>query len=146
MKSITLKRRFHAAVLVVGALFAVAAPAMAEGPSKAKVPFDFKVGDTLLTAGDYTVGRVSINSQELLVLRDNSGKPVAIINGIRAERQSDSREPRLVFTKYAQGTVLSEIWLNATESGVSVPKSRFERELLLGSGASKESVAMMSGK
>jgi hypothetical protein len=141
MKSNTFRSNLHAVLLVMAAMFVFSASAAAQSHGKANIPFDFKVGNTTLSAGEYTIERVSTNSHELLALRDSTGARRAIVNGVRAETLDKYSEPRLVFTKYAQGNLLSEIWLS-TESGVSVPKTRFERELILGSGAKKEAVAM----
>ena len=147
MKHQFMKRRFHAAMLAVGSLFTLTVPATAQEPSKATIPFDFKVGNTSLAAGDYTIEQVSVNSREMLALRDSSGKRRVIIQGVRKELTGRYSEPHLVFTKYAQGAVLSELWLSATEAGVSVPKTRLEKELMLGSGgAGMQSVAVASGK
>jgi hypothetical protein len=148
MKNRSVTNILHALILVVGSLFMFAGSAMAaEGTSRANIPFDFKVGGTTFAAGEYTIERVSVNSHELLALRDSSGKRRAIINGVRVERLGKYSEPRFVFTKYAQANVLSEIWLSATESGVSVPKTRFEQELLLeNAGAGKQEAITISGK
>jgi hypothetical protein len=143
-----MKNKLHAALLVVGSLFTLASSASAQNqnPSKATIPFDFRVGDTTLAAGDYTIEPISVNSRQILELRDSTGKPRAIIQGIRTERREAYSEPHLVFKVYEQGAVLSELWLTTTDSGVTLPKSRFERELLLGSAGKKETVAMVSGK
>jgi hypothetical protein len=145
MTSNTFKRRLSAGVLALGSLFTLAGTAAAETPIKASVPFDFVVGNTKLAAGDYTIQQISNDSREILMIRDAEGTPRAIINGVRTERLDAYGNPRLVFNKYEHGAVLSQVWMSTTEAGVSVPKNRLEKELMLGK-AETESVALSAGK
>jgi len=44
-------------------------------PFKAPLPFDFKVADTTLNTGEYTIEKVTSESAELLAVRDSDSAP-----------------------------------------------------------------------
>ncbi len=58
-------------------------------PFKAPIPSDFKVGDTTLSTGEYTIEKVTSESPELLAVRDSDSAPspglsserLAVVNG-----------------------------------------------------------------
>ena len=125
----TFKEKLHKALAVCAFVFILIGPATAQNVTKATIPFDFKVGDTTLNAGEYCIERVSSEHPELLALRDNRGEPRVIISGVRIEVVENNGHARLLFTKLDNHYFLSQIWQSDTGSGTSVPKTRLEREL-----------------
>src|SRR5262249_25474545 len=121
--------RLHKALAMCALLLALIVPATAQSVSKATIPFDFRVGNVTLSAGEYTIERVSPEHVELLALRDSNGQHRAIINGIRLEPVENNGHARLLFTRYNDRYFLSQIWPSDSEAGASVPKTRLEREL-----------------
>ena len=94
------------------AIFFVMAVAgvQAQAPSKVEVnvPFEFTAGKSTLKPGVYSIRRMSGN---LLALRSADGKSV-ILNAPQALSSNDPKaEERLVFDKYGDQYVLSQIWL-----------------------------------
>jgi hypothetical protein len=82
----------------------------AQAPSKVEVnvPFEFTAGKATLKPGVYSIRRMSGN---LLALRSADGKSV-ILNAPQSLSSSDPKaEERLVFDKYGDKYVLSQIWL-----------------------------------
>jgi hypothetical protein len=129
----TVKQKLQTALLVCGLLFTLIAPAAAQGRSKATIPFDFTVGDTTLTAGEYTIEALSSEFQGLLSLRDSSGTRRAIVHGVRIETLDNNGHARLLFSKVNDRYSLTQVWPDAAESGISIPQTRLQRELVIGS-------------
>jgi hypothetical protein len=124
------KQKLQIATLVCAFLFTLVAPAAAQSRAKADIPFNFTVGDKSLNAGEYTIEELSPLT---LALRDGAGKRQVIINGIRVESVENNGRARLLFLKVGDRYLLTQFWPNATDSGISVPKTRLERELTIGS-------------
>jgi hypothetical protein len=124
------RHKLQTALLVCGLLFALIAPAAAQGRSKATIPFDFTVGDTTLNAGEYTIENLSSEFQGLLALRDSNGTRRAIVHGVRVETLDTNGHARLLFSKINDRYSLTEVWPDTAESGISIPQTRLQRELI----------------
>jgi hypothetical protein len=111
-----------------GLLFTLAFSAMAQSSSKAAIPFDFQIGDSVLKAGVYTItAPISVNP-ELLMFRDSAGKSQSVHNGTRMEA-ADNGPAHLQFTKYGDRYFLSQVWIHVNETGTEVQKGKAERAL-----------------
>jgi len=104
----------------------VVLPAFAERPLRANVPFDFKIGETWMTAGEHTVtfiqpGAVSIRRE------DGSGACLAVTMAVQKNVTPD--EGKLVFNKYGDSYFLSQIWSPGYDQGRGFPKTKAEREM-----------------
>jgi hypothetical protein len=133
------KHKLQIASLVCALLFALVAPAAAQSRAKADIPFNFTVGDKSLNAGEYTVEALS---PVMVALRDGAGKRQVIINGIRVESVENNGRARLLFLKVGDRYLLTQFWPNATDSGISVPKTQLERELTIGSSHSAQTTVV----
>jgi hypothetical protein len=125
-----MKHKLQIAVMLGAFVMLLIPSAFAQNGAKATIPFDFTVGNKTVSAGDYTIARVSSEHPQLLVLRDSDGEAQAIISGIVIEAIENNGHARLLFNKYEDRYFLSQVWLSDTESGTSVPKTRLERELV----------------
>src|SRR5262245_51542247 len=105
-----------AKVFKISAIFAMVmafttASAYAQGNAKQQrfvVPFDFKVGEKVMTAGEYTV---TAENQAVMV-RSDDGKQTAIALPHRTVGKSRlSSESKLTFRRYGNEYFLSQIWL-----------------------------------
>ncbi len=108
-----MRNKVYRVIAVLGMLFGMAfASAQAQTPSKVEVniPFEFSAGKTEFKPGVYSIKRMS---GSLLMLRSPDGKS-AILNAPITLQSKDAGE-RLVFNKYEDRYVLSQVWL----SGVS---------------------------
>ena len=85
----------------------------AQAPSKVEVdiPFEFSAGKKLMKPGVYTIKRMSGN---LLMMRRSDGKSAVILNAPQSLTSSNPNSvERLIFDKYGEQYLLSQIWLTA---------------------------------
>src|SRR5215217_806373 len=107
-----MKHQIYRVVAIMGIFLGLAvASAQAQAPSRVEVniPFEFSAGKATLKPGVYSIRRMSGN---LLSLRNSADKSAVILN---APLTISSNDPdaveRLVFNKYENGYVLSQVWL-----------------------------------
>src|SRR6516225_10570553 len=63
---------------------------------RAKVPFDFKVGNTAMPAGSYTISSVSQSAISISNRQEHAG----VLAVVRSEYANKDQSPKLVFHKY----------------------------------------------
>nr|MBA3573088.1 hypothetical protein [Pyrinomonadaceae bacterium] len=118
-------------MLVVAVAF-MTAVASANGQSSrtviATVPFEFKVGDRALPAGDYTLGTIS-DSSSALVIRNQDSNRAAVRLTMPIEVSKASDKGKLVFHRYGQNYFLSEVWSGGETTGRQLSKSKQERTI-----------------
>ena len=108
---------------------AASANAQLTYPVRAKIPFDFNMGDKKLPAGEYTFRRLS-------GLADTRTMSVTSVAGTHlfqstfgAQVLTPKNESTLVFHKYDDEYFLEEIWTGGEQEGAQLPESRSERTL-----------------
>ena len=117
--------------LLVSALAAANASAKSSIGLRAQVPFDYHVGDKLMSAGDCTVAGATDDGSALIIRSAKGGESAtALTNGKQAKSSSKS-SPRLVFHKYGDEYFLAVVWA-ADEIGRALPESSRERSLRRG--------------
>lgn len=120
------------AILIV-ALSLVTLTAQAQSTAdqlKANIPFSFIIGNQTLPAGEYTVRYVNQNSgKNALLFRSMDGKTSRIVNMTTAQASGTETKASLVFNQYGESYFLSEVWTGADQYGLSLPKSRAERQM-----------------
>ncbi len=92
----------------------------------AKIPFAFHVGETQLSAGDYTVQRV--NTAGLFQVTRQDGHSM-FINAPAVLSGKAHEHGRLTFACYAKDCALSQIWMDNSELGYSRSASSLDRDL-----------------
>lgn len=122
-------RKMKKLMMVLALTTAVAAGAFAaEGNLKANIPFDFKAGNTALPAGAYAI-QVTSMPNTLLIVNRQTGERLFLRT--IPTKVGSYETPRLVFNKYSDGRVfLSQIRATAWSSGMELPKTKLERELM----------------
>ena len=95
-------------------------------PIKAKIPFDFNVGNKKLPAGEYTFSRLSVVSDSKVMLVRGVGVGV-LQSTSEAEVLTPKNESTLVFHKYGDQYFLEQIWTGGEQEGTQLPESRGER-------------------
>ena len=93
---------------------------------KADVPFAFSVADQQFPAGQYVVA--GVGSQGVLAVR-GSGKQFKMIVSHEVESAKPSQTSKLVFHRYGDQYILSEIWLQGEIRGRQLPRTKLEKEL-----------------
>lgn len=116
-------KAFSACALI--AAFCVAA--QAQPTLIAKVPFDFVVCNSRLAAGEYTV---SIDNLKTVVLvRGEQGGSAVMAISLAAHTGKTTQQSKLVFHRYGDRYVLSQVWPAGSNDGREFPPSKMEREL-----------------
>jgi hypothetical protein len=94
----------------------------------ANVTFDFQIGDRTFPAGEYWIGSLSRQSDNILRIRsigDANRNEIILANH---SREGKRQTPRLVFHKYGENYFLSNIFLDTEQWGYSIRPSRRQRE------------------
>ncbi|HEY3040590.1 MAG TPA: hypothetical protein VGJ66_17765 [Pyrinomonadaceae bacterium] len=97
-------------------------------PVRAKIPFDFSVGDKKLQAGQYTFSRLSPGSKIMLASSADANTSV-FQSTFGIQVLNAKNESKLVFNKYGDQYFLEQIWLSGQQEGTQVPESRSERTI-----------------
>ncbi|HEY0375699.1 MAG TPA: hypothetical protein VGC87_01940 [Pyrinomonadaceae bacterium] len=106
---------------------------------QANIRFDFKVGDKVLPAGEYTVRRMSANT--LLIQSADGRERLVAQTWNKIEGSGKATRVKLVFHQYGDQLFLSQVWMNRGGDGRELAPSATEREaaraLTLASGDKK---------
>jgi hypothetical protein len=90
------------------------------------IPFDFVVAGKQMHAGDYSVRRVSKDSETALLIQSEDGRSVATVF-----TQASQREPlraELRFRQHGESYFLSEVSIPGTAGVREVPRSKSEEK------------------
>lgn len=97
---------------------------------RAKVPFDFSMGDKKLPAGEYSFSRLSGFSDNKLMLVSNVDASTRVFQStFGAQVLTPKNDSTLVFHKYGDQYFLEQIWSAGEQEGTQVPESRSERTI-----------------
>lgn len=94
---------------------------------RAKIPFDFVVGNSKLPAGEYFFGNALTTSD--LVLAISNRDSIANTLTIRAEIRTRTDTSKLIFHRYGDQYFLFQVWQQGTMTGRTIQKSHAEREI-----------------
>jgi hypothetical protein len=95
---------------------------------KADIPFSYIVSGGTLPAGEYTIQKLALSSQTL-VIRSSDGQTQRMVQPNRCEAMNAPGQSKLVFHKYGDEYFLAEIWVAGNNSGHQFPKSRRETQV-----------------
>lgn len=121
--------------------------AQIEGVIKVNVPFTFYVGNTELPAGEYTIRRAVASNPDVLEIRSADNKTAVLVLGRPAHSTTTPSKTQLIFKKYGDAAVLSQIFEAGNASGVELPKLLQEERVAKGGATpQKQSVEGTSSK
>jgi len=104
------------------------ANAQLSNPIRAKIPFDFNLGEKKLPAGEYTFRRVSGASDNKIMSVNNVDGSVHVFQStFDAQVLTPKNQSVLVFHKYGDQYFLEQIWLSGDLEGTQLPESHTER-------------------
>ena len=130
MKRKVIKRLTMLSLVSMFSLCAAVATANAQlsTPIRAKIPFDFTVGNKKLPAGEYTFRRLSglADTRTMSVTSADAGTHL-FQSTFGAQVLTPKNESTLVFHKYGDQYFLEQIWTGGEQEGAQVPESRGER-------------------
>ena len=97
-------------------------------PIRAKIPFDFSMGDKKLPAGEYTFSPLSGFSGNRTISVSNVDFGTRVFQStFGAQVLTPKDESTLVFNKYGDQYFLEQIWTVGERVGAQLPESRSER-------------------
>jgi hypothetical protein len=132
MKTKVIKRLTMLSLVSMFSLCAAVASANAQlsTPIRAKVPFDFNVGDKKLPAGEYTFSRLSGFSDNKVISVSGADAGAHVFQStFAAHVLTPKNKSTLVFHKYGDQYFLEQIWSGGEQAGSEVPESRSERTI-----------------
>jgi hypothetical protein len=114
------------ASLLVGLITAVSGNAQMSDSFIFTAPFPFVAGDAILPPGDYVV-RPAVEGSTVLEIAGRGNKAAALINVQPATSPKTPEKTEVIFKKYGDDYVLSEIWRAGDNTGVVSSKARYEQ-------------------
>jgi|SRR5271154_5990804 len=116
-------------ILIALTVLLMASAAQAQQTNvRAKVPFDFVVGDQAHTAGEYSLKSILLDGKPILVdnLQDSNS---AIAMSMACTAVNPSASTKLVFHRMGNEYFLYQIWEEGSSAGREFPVSKTERLL-----------------
>ncbi len=135
MKKLVIRTMALAAVLGLTCGFAQERKTM-----KADVPFAFRMGASVLPAGQYAVTQNPLTGLAVLASTESTARGSAVTSGIAPV--NPNKVSRLVFHKYGNTYFLAEIWASTVWAGWMIPRSTAEREMARNAGPEIASVRL----
>ena len=127
-----MKKNIYIACLVLVALVGITAKAQSSRSRQQlrfRVPFAFKVGNTLLPAGEYRVGIVNPTSdRSVLRFTSSDAKSATMTTTINVEGWA-SPNAKLSFRQYGNSYILAQVWMAGEATGLGIPTSKAEKPL-----------------
>src|SRR5262245_17521168 len=93
---------------------------------KARVPFSFSVGSSILPAGEYSLQSLGLGRALAMRNRDVNITKVVLSNSCQSPTATKSK---LIFHRYGGSYFLSQIWTEGSSLGYEVPMSAREKEM-----------------
>jgi len=119
-----MKRSFFAAGLFTAFAFSMNAQT---STARAEVPFDFRIGQSVLPAGTYVIQAAGA----LLTVREESGtRKSAVQLTLPTSRTQVASQPKLEFHRYGSEYFLAAVWSQNSHEGRALPKTKLEKELI----------------
>jgi len=114
-------------LIIVGLAMLVTAAASAQIINvKAKVPFSFAVGSSMLPAGEYSLQSLGFGHALAIRNRDANVTKLVLSNVCQSRTAAKNR---LIFHRYGSSYFLSRIWTEGSSFGYEVPTSAREKEM-----------------
>lgn len=96
---------------------------------KAKIPFDFSVGNKKLAAGEYTFSRLSGFANNIMLVSSADYSTRMFQTTLTTQVPTPKNKSTLVFHKYGDQYFLGQLWLSGELDGTQVLESRSERTI-----------------
>lgn len=106
------------------------AHAQSSDEHRAFIPFTFSVGNKSFPPGEYNVRSLNPQSDKsVLSIRSADGRMNKAVITIPVQAGSAHEKAKLVFNRYGDQYFLAQVWAEADDIGLALPKSRAERAL-----------------
>jgi hypothetical protein len=118
-------RTIAAVVLMLGFVVGSVYGQSGTGKIKVTVPFQFSIGETTLSAGQYLI----TSSSDRVLVQEASGRNIALLVTQPVSGKISERNSRVIFDCYFGECFLSQVWLAGREAGHALPQSKHQVEL-----------------
>jgi len=118
-----------AAVALLFFVSGAAVQAQVVGDIHVKVPFKFTVEDTTLPSGDYVISAPEPNDPKILEIRQEKGDLAVLFLTEDAAPTQKPVKTELVFDRIGGREFLSQVWVEGSDIGNQLTKSRTETKL-----------------
>jgi hypothetical protein len=120
---------------VVAILAVSSARAQSISEQTADIPFSFTIGDKVFPAGEYSVRRLNLASDKIvLMIQSTDGRMSRIVQTTPVEGARPKEQSRLFFNRYGDQYFLAQVWTVGDRTGLELRRSRSERTLALSVG------------
>jgi len=106
---------------------------------RAKVPFSFAVGSSILPAGEYSLQTLGFGNA--LAMRNRDANVTKLVLSTVCQSRTATKN-KLIFHRYGDAYFLSQIWTEGNSLGYEIPKSAREKEMA--TNYSKEEVVLLA--
>jgi hypothetical protein len=94
---------------------------------RASIPFDFRIGSTVLPSGDYVIRNSGV---VLFVSQVGGSHKSGIVMTVGEDHPNTSASNgTLLFTRYGEAYYLSKVWVQDNPTARALPKTPREKEL-----------------
>ena len=139
-----MKLRIPQTILVAAAALVFGSTAFAQGINvRARIPFDFVVGNQEYPAGQYAVQTardtgfyVSINNQEMRTTRGLAGSYPCI----SSKPVNPGNEAKLLFHRVGNTYFLFRVWVGGNTVGREFPMSHREKQMAMNGAATETTI------
>jgi hypothetical protein len=109
---------------------------------EADIPYAFIVGTTILPAGKYMIKVLNETNLDLLEISSSNGRRAVAFETQSTLADRTPRQTEVLFNKIGDQYFLSQIWVEGSNSGAQVEKSKIEQRLeASGMNSERHSVA-----
>jgi len=92
---------------------------------KVKVPFEFRMGEVRMPAGDYVVSE----DRGLVKVGNTAGSPTAVYVTVPTSRRNSKVAGSVEFNVYNGEHFLHRLWEPESHRGLIVPQGKYEKEV-----------------
>jgi hypothetical protein len=132
-------------LIVIGLVALLPASANAQSAMRFHIPFQFLMGDKVLSAGDYHI-RIDYVARSIELV-SIEGAARAFLTGNTPYRTETAKETgTLRFYRYGKVHVLRNVWRSGAQLGYELPASKAEREMANREKASFREVASLGAQ
>lgn len=136
-----MKLRIAKTLLVAAAALAFGATAQAQEVNlRAKVPFDFVLGDKTYPAGEYALQTVMANDYSLYIKSQEKAKPALLVTDVQTA-STPAKHSELIFHRMGNTYFLYQVWVAGSEVGREFPRSK-EEIRMANNGSKAETVTV----
>lgn len=112
------------ASVMLAALGVASAEAQSPNTLRVTIPFAFTIDNSTLPAGDYSVSHSGFNGSRIMAMRSGDDRRTVLFVGSQTESSTVQNQSRLVFRRYGDDYVLTDIWWAGYPAGVKLPVSK----------------------